>query len=128
MSLILTNFHGLLNQAEVDLCVIEGIASLFDIAVKEGSDGFLPLRKWSVKYGNTIINIEDHQPPSYRMTYRTIVTALRYIALFASQYGYVDMQFEVWDKYDGHVGDGEIGEIIPGRLAVPNATFVREDK
>ena len=122
ISLMLRNFHGYLNQGELDLCIIEGVALIVDKIIVKRGDGFLPLNKWTSQYGNTVINIYDYHPPSFQMTWRTIVVTLRSIALFASMYGYVDMDFEVWDTYLGHVGNGEIGEVVPGRYNAQNGT------
>ena len=115
ISLDLSNFHGLLNQGELDLCVIEGFASIFNIVVAKGSDVDLPLNSWSSRYGNVVINVDDFAPPSFRMTYGVVATMLRGIALFASMHGFVEMQVEVYNKQKGHLGTGEVGRILPNR-------------
>ena len=113
IDLLLSKFHGLLNQGELDLCVIEGFGAIFEKAVEKGADSGLPNNAWSSKYGNTVINIDDFSPPDFHMTYSALVTMLRGIALFASQHGYVQMQVEVLDKTLGLLGTGEVGNIIP---------------
>lgn len=60
-----------------------------------------------------VINVEDFSSPVFRLTYGILVSTLRGIALFASLHGYVEMRFDVFDGKWGHVGTGEIGEIIP---------------
>ena len=128
ISIILSEFHGLLSQVELDLCIIEGSATIFEKVVARGSDGFLPLNSWSAKYGNVVINFEDFCPPSFRMRYSVLVTALRAIALFASQYGYHGMQVEVWNNSWGHVGTGDLGSIIPPKLGVSDGTTVERQQ
>ena len=113
IDLMLSNFHGLLNQSELDLCVIEGFGDIFGKVIAKGSDAELPLNMWSSKYGNVVINLYDFSPPAFHMTYGSVATTLRGIALFASQHGYVQMQFDVFDSKVDHLGTGEVGQILP---------------
>ena len=112
-SLTFSKFSKLTSQTELDLCVIEGIGSLFGTVLAKGKDGFLPLNSVEYKYGNVVINMYDFSAPAFRMTYATVVTALRGIALFTSIYGYYGMAFEVYDGIKGHVGTGDFGSILP---------------
>lgn len=108
-----SKFGNLLNQGELGLCIIEALGSIFALTVAKGKDDFLPLHVKMYRYGNVVINVEDYSSPSHRLTYGILVSVLRGIALFASLYGYVAMQFEIYDGRWGHVGTGDIGEIIP---------------
>ena len=112
-SLIFSRFSDLLSQTELDLCVIEGIGSLFGRVLSKGKDGFLPLSSVDYKYGNVVINVHDFSPPAFRMTYASVVSTLRGIALFTSLYGYYGLVFDVYDGEKGHVGSGDLGPIIP---------------
>lgn len=117
-----------LSQGELDMCVIEGFAEIFDKVIAKGKDGFLPPpNTWSSKYGNTVINLEDFCPPTYRMSYLDLVTALRGIALFANQGAYLEMHVDVWNKYLGHVGTGDMGSIVPGMVGLANRTSSQAD-
>ena len=112
-SLVFSKFSELISQTELDLCVIEGIGFLFGTVLAKGKDGFLPLNSVEYKYGNVVINMYDFSAPAFRMTYASVVSVLRGIALFTSIYGYYGMTFEVYDRTKGHVGTGEFGSIIP---------------
>lgn len=114
ISLAFSGITKLISQTELDLCVIEGIGSLFVTVLARGRDGFLPLGFVDYKYGNVVINIHDFSAPSFRMTYAKVVPTLRGIALFASLYGYHEMAFEVFDGKSGRIGTGDLGQIIPG--------------
>lgn len=113
IKLHLSRFHGLLNQGELDLCIIEGLSKIFETVVAQGSDGDLPSHTWSTRWVNIIINIEDAQPPELTMTYGYLVSTLRGVALFASLYGYVEMDVEVYHDTIGYIGIGYLGQIIP---------------
>ena len=102
----------LISQTELDLCVIEGMVVLFDQVLAQGKDGFLLRNAVEYKYGNTVINVYDFMPPSLRMTYASVVSTLRGIALFTSLYGYHATTFDVYDSVR-HVGSGDFGLIIP---------------
>ncbi|KAL9124305.1 MAG: hypothetical protein Q9175_008235, partial [Cornicularia normoerica] len=67
-SLIFSRFFKLISQTELDLCVIEGIGSLFDKVLANGKDGFLPFNTVDYRYGNVVINVYDFSAPSLRMT------------------------------------------------------------
>ncbi len=70
------------------------------------------------RYGNVVINVEDFSSPKFRMTNGILVSTLRGIAHFTNLYGYVCMQIDIYDGLWGHVGTGDLGEIIPsGALA-----------
>ncbi|KAF6240839.1 hypothetical protein HO173_000631 [Letharia columbiana] len=112
-SLVFSRFTKVISQTELDLCVIEGIGYLFGAVLAKGGDGFLPLNRVEYKYGNVVINVHDFAAPSFRMTYASVVSTLRGIALFTSMYGYFGMAFEVYDGKKGHVGTGDFGGIIP---------------
>ena len=47
------------------------------------------------------------------MTYASVASTLRGVALFTSLFGYYGMTFDVWNGDKGHVGTGEFGLIIP---------------
>lgn len=123
IKLHLSNFHGLLNQGELDLCIIEGLSMIFDTVVAIGSDGRLPLHMWSAGWVNIIINIEDVRPPDFVMTYKHLVSTLRGIAFFASQHGYVEMDVAVYHDTKGHIGIGYIGQLIP-----PQTSWIPDSK
>lgn len=112
-SLVFSKFAQLISQAELDLCVIEGIAAIFAVTLAKGKDGFLPLSRVDYKYGNVVINVHDFSAPAFRMTYASVVSTLRGIALFSSLHGYRGMVFDVYDGKNGHVGTGDFGPIIP---------------
>lgn len=86
---------------------------LFDKVLAKGKDGFLPLSAVDYKYGNVVINVYDFSAPAFRMTYASVVSTLRGIALFTSLYGYYEMGFEVYEDERGHVGTGDFGPIVP---------------
>ncbi|CAD6587495.1 MAG: hypothetical protein ASARMPRED_003164 [Alectoria sarmentosa] len=113
INLIFSRFANVISQTELELCIIEGIASLFGAVLVRGKDGFLPLNSVDYKYGNLVINVYDFSSPSFRMTYASVVSTLRGIALFTSLYGYYGMSFEVYQGRTGHVGTGDFGPIIP---------------
>lgn len=113
IKLHLSSFHGLLNQGELDLCIIEGLSKIFETVVATGSDGGLPLHYWTTRWVNIIFTVEDVHPPAFAMTYGYLVSTLRGVALFASQYGYVEMDIEVYHDTKGYVGIGNLGQIIP---------------
>lgn len=117
ISLMLSKFHGLLSQGELDLCIIEGLGSIFESVVAKGTDGGLPLHTWSSEWANNIINIDDFHPPDFVMTYGYLVTVLRGIALFTSQHGYVEMDFHVYLDNEGYIGAGNLGQIIPSKTS-----------
>ena len=99
---------------ELDLCIIEGLGTLFGNALAKGKDGNLPLNSVEYKYGNVVINIHDFSAPTFRMTYSSVVNTLRGIAFFTSMHGfYYGMAFDVYDEKTGHVGTGELGPILP---------------
>lgn len=112
-SLIFSRFSEHISQSELDLCVIEGMDSIFSTVLAKGRDGSLPLNSVDYKYGNVVINVHDYSAPTFRMTYASVVSTLRGIALFASIYGYYGMAFEVYQGKMGHVGTGDLGPIIP---------------
>ena len=103
----------MVSQSELNLCIIEGIASNFNNVLAKGKDGFLPLNSAEYKYGNVVINMDDFAAPTFRMTYNSVVTTLRGIALFTSMHGYYGMSFDVYEGRKGHVGTGEFGPILP---------------
>lgn len=113
ISLVLSKFAQLISQAELDLCVIEAIASIFTTTLAKGKDGPLPLNSVDYKYGNVVINVHDFSAPAFSMTYASVVATLRGIALFSSLHGYRGMVFDVYDGKIGHVGTGDWGPIIP---------------
>ena len=114
ISLTFSKFSHLISQTELDICVIEGIGSLFRTVLAKGKDGSLPLNLVNYKYGNIVVNVHSFSPPALQMTYASVVSTLRGIALFTSLYGYYGMAFEVYDGGKGHVGTGDLGPIIPG--------------
>lgn len=99
-------YKSLLYQSDTDLCIIEALANLFATVVREGKDGFLPLHTYLQSYGEVVIQISDWAPPAQRLTYGIVVSALRGVAVFASLYGYYEVDFEVYDGSWGHVGKG----------------------
>lgn len=113
ISLILSKFGRLISQVELDLCIIEGIASIFATTLAKGKDGPLPLSAVDYKYGNVVINVHDFSAPAFSMTYASVVSTLRGIALFSSLHGYRGTVFDVYDGKNGHVGTGDWGPIIP---------------
>ena len=113
-SLIFSRFSKVISQSELDLCIIEGIVSNFNTVLAKGKDGFLPLNSAEFKYGNVVINMDDFSAPSFRMSYASVITTLRGIALFTSMHGYYAMSFDVYEGKKGHVGTGEFGPIVPG--------------
>ena len=113
ISLIFSRFSKVISQQELDLCVIEGITSIFNNVLAKGKDGFLPLNSAEYKYGNVVINVDDFSSPAFRMTYASVVTSLRGIALFTSMRGYYSMSFDVYEGKKGHVGTGQFGPILP---------------
>lgn len=113
ISLIFSGFSNLISQTELELCVIEGLGVLFGRVLAKGKDGFLPLNSVDYKYGNVVINVYDFSAPAFRMTYASVVSTLRGIALFTSFYGYYEMGFEIYNDGTGHVGTGDFGLIIP---------------
>ena len=112
--LVFSKFSSLVSQVELDLCVIEGISSIFGKILIKGRDATLPLGSVDYKYGNVVINVYDFSPPSFRMTYASVVSTLRGIALFTSLFGYYGMTFEVYNGDTGHVGAGDFGAIVSG--------------
>lgn len=113
-TLIFSHFSKVISQSELDLCVIEGITAIFNNVLDKGKDGFLPLNAVDYKYGNVVVNVYDFSAPAFRMTYASVVTTLRGIALFASMHGYYAVAFDVYEGKKGHVGTGEFGPIVPG--------------
>lgn len=103
----------MISQSELDLCIIEGIVSNFDKVLAKGKDGVLPLNSAEYKYGNVVVIVDDFSPPAFRMSYASVITTLRGIALFTSQYGYYAMDFDVYQGKVGRVGTGQFGAIIP---------------
>ena len=111
--LIFSRFSKVVSQSELDLCIIEGIVSSFDKVLAKGKDDVLPLNSVQYKYGNVVVTVDDFSPPSFRMSYASVITTLRGIALFTSMHGYYAMSFDVYQGKDGHVGTGQFGAIIP---------------
>ena len=107
ISILVSDHKARLSQVELDLCVIEGYATILDQVLARSGDGDLPLNSWAKSYGNVVINLEDFCPPTFRMTYSVVAAVLRSIALYTSQRGYYEMQVEVWNNSFGHVGTGE---------------------
>ena len=113
IKLVFSRYSPLISQGELDLCVIEGISSIFDKILIIGKDATLPLNSVEYKYGNVVINVYDFSPPSFAMTYASVASTLRGVALFTSQLGYYGMTFDVYKIDKGHVGTGDFGMIIP---------------
>ena len=114
IKLVFSKYSKLVSQNELDLCVIEGISSIFDKILQKGKDGTLPLGSVEYKYGNVVINVYDFSPPAFAMTYASVASTLRGVALFTSLFGYYGMTFDVYNVEKGHVGTGEFGMILPG--------------
>lgn len=112
IKLVFSIFSSLVSQVELDLCVIEGISSILDKTLIKGKDAILPVGSVEYKYGNVVINVYDFSAPAFRMTYASVASTLRGIALFTSLFGYYGVAFEVYNE-KGHVGTGEFGQIIP---------------
>ena len=113
IKLVFSKYSGLVSQSELDLCVIEGISSILDKILIKGKDYPLPLNRVEFKYGNVVINVYDFSAPAFAMTYASVASTLRGVALFTSLFGYYGMTFDVWSGDKGHVGTGELGLIIP---------------
>jgi hypothetical protein len=52
--------------------------------------------------------MDDWAPPSQRLTYGIVASALRGLALFASLYGYVEVDVDVMDGEWGMVGTAKV--------------------
>lgn len=113
IKLVFSTHSALVSQVELDLCVIEAISNIFNKVLIRGKDTALPLNSVDYKYGNVVINVYDFSPPAFGMTYASVVTTLRGVALFASLFGYYGGTFEVFNGDKGHVGLGEFGLIVP---------------
>ena len=113
IKLVFSTYSALVSQVELDLCVVEAISNIFDKVLIRGKDTTLPLNSVDFKYGNVVINVYDFSPPAFAMTYASVVTTLRGVALFTSLFGYYGVTFEVYNGDEGHVGSGELGLIIP---------------
>ena len=113
IKLVFSKYSALVSQVELDLCVIEGISSIFDKILIKGKDATLPLGSVDYKYGNVVINVYDFSAPAFAMTYASVASTLRGVALFTSLFGYYGMTFDVYNVEKGHVGSGEFGMIIP---------------
>ena len=113
IKLIFSNHSPLVSQGQLDLCVIEGISSIFDKILIKGKDFPLPLNSVEYKYGNVVINVHDFSPPTFAMTFASVASTLRGIALYASLFGYYGMTFDVYNIDKGHVGIGDFGIAIP---------------
>ena len=113
INLVFSKYSKLISQGELDLCVIEGISSIFDKILIKGKDATLPLGSVEYKYGNIVINVYDFSPPTFAMTYASVATTLRGIALFTSLFGYYGMTFDVVKVDKGHIGIGDFGMVIP---------------
>jgi len=52
--------------------------------------------------------MDDWAPPSQRLTHGIVASALRGLALFASLYGYVEVDVDVMDGEWGMVGTAKV--------------------
>ena len=113
IKIVFSKYSALVSQGELDLCVIEGISSILDKILIKGKDATLPLGSVEYKYGNVVINVYDFSPPTFAMTYASVASTLRGVALFTSSFGYYGMTFDVYKVDKGHVGTGDFGMMIP---------------
>ena len=113
IKLVFSKYSALVSQVELDLCVVEAISNIFNKVLIRGKDTTLPLNSVDFKYGNVVINVYDFSPPAFGMTYASVVTTLRGVALFTSLFGYYGVTFEIYNGDKGHVGSGEFGLILP---------------
>ena len=107
-TLTFSDFGKLLSQTETDLCVIEGLGATFAGVVEAKKDGFLPKNRFTQKYGEVEVMVQDYSQPAFRMTYGTVTNMLRGIALFMSIHGYFEVGISVYDTAYGHVGAGNV--------------------
>ncbi|KAG7009607.1 hypothetical protein G7Y79_00002g007220 [Physcia stellaris] len=107
-TLTFSEYGALLSQTELDLCVIEGLAHAMATVMSLKRDSVLPRSKFTQKYGEVEISVQDSGQFALRLTYGTVANMLRGVALFMSLYGWYEVVVGVMDDGMGQIGVGRV--------------------